>query len=62
MAAQHGSENIRANCVCPGMVFTPMMRGRSMTGDAPGTYQPAPHENRGDCLRCRLWDDIYISL
>ncbi|GAB1196516.1 hypothetical protein APSETT444_005788 [Aspergillus pseudonomiae] len=24
MAAQHGPENIRVNCVCPGMVFTPM--------------------------------------
>jgi NAD(P)-dependent dehydrogenase (short-subunit alcohol dehydrogenase family) len=32
MAAQHGPENIRVNCVCPGMVFTPMVRGRGMTG------------------------------
>ncbi|OQV02834.1 hypothetical protein CLAIMM_07959 isoform 1 [Cladophialophora immunda] len=24
MAAQHGTENIRVNCVCPGMVFTPV--------------------------------------
>ncbi|OQD67819.1 hypothetical protein PENPOL_c003G05176 [Penicillium polonicum] len=31
MAAQHGAENIRVNCVCPGMVFTPMVRGRGMT-------------------------------
>ncbi|KAI1614340.1 hypothetical protein EDD37DRAFT_123161 [Exophiala viscosa] len=31
MAAQHGPENIRVNCVCPGMVFTPMVRGRGMT-------------------------------
>ncbi|KAK3074323.1 hypothetical protein LTR53_003313 [Teratosphaeriaceae sp. CCFEE 6253] len=31
MAAQHGQENIRVNCVCPGMVFTPMVRGRGMT-------------------------------
>lgn len=31
MAAQHGTENIRVNCVCPGMVFTPMVRGRGMT-------------------------------
>ncbi|KAJ5980020.1 hypothetical protein N7481_007318, partial [Penicillium waksmanii] len=28
MAAQHGPENIQVNCVCPGMVFTPMVRGR----------------------------------
>lgn len=31
MAAQHGKEGIRVNCVCPGMVFTPMVRGRGMT-------------------------------
>ncbi|KAJ5376363.1 hypothetical protein N7509_013249 [Penicillium cosmopolitanum] len=31
MAAQHGPENIRVNCVCPGMVFTPMVRDRGMT-------------------------------
>lgn len=33
MAAQHGPENIRVNCVCPGMVYTPMVRGRGMTDD-----------------------------
>lgn len=33
MAAQHGTENIRVNCVCPGMVFTPMVRGRGMTDE-----------------------------
>ena len=33
MAAQHGPENIRINCVCPGMVFTPMVRGRGMTDE-----------------------------
>lgn len=33
MAAQHGPENIRVNCVCPGMVFTPMVRGRGMTDE-----------------------------
>ncbi|OCT44433.1 putative oxidoreductase [Cladophialophora carrionii] len=26
MAAQHGEEGIRVNCVCPGMVYTPMVR------------------------------------
>ncbi|KAF4851814.1 Hydrolase tropI [Colletotrichum siamense] len=31
MAAQHGSENIRVNCIAPGMVYTPMVRGRGMT-------------------------------
>ncbi|KAL4760984.1 uncharacterized protein BDW70DRAFT_150413 [Aspergillus foveolatus] len=33
MAAQHGPENIRVNCVCQGMVFTPMVRGRGMTDE-----------------------------
>ncbi|CAG9992926.1 unnamed protein product [Clonostachys byssicola] len=31
MAAHHGRENIRINCVAPGMVFTPMTRSRGMT-------------------------------
>jgi NAD(P)-dependent dehydrogenase (short-subunit alcohol dehydrogenase family) len=31
MAAHHGKENIRVNCVCPGMVYTPMTMGRGMT-------------------------------
>ena len=30
MAAQHGKENIRVNCVAPGMVFTPMVRSRGV--------------------------------
>lgn len=33
MAAHHGRENIRVNCVAPGMVFTPMTRGRGMTDE-----------------------------
>jgi NAD(P)-dependent dehydrogenase (short-subunit alcohol dehydrogenase family) len=33
MAAHHGTENIRVNCVCPGMAFTPMVRGRGMTDE-----------------------------
>ncbi|KAK4150001.1 hypothetical protein C8A00DRAFT_46497 [Chaetomidium leptoderma] len=33
MAAQHGQQNIRVNCVCPGMVYTPMTRGRGMTDE-----------------------------
>ena len=28
MAAQHGTEGIRVNCVAPGMVYTPMVAGR----------------------------------
>jgi NAD(P)-dependent dehydrogenase (short-subunit alcohol dehydrogenase family) len=31
MAAQHGSEGIRVNCVAPGMVYTPMVSSRGMT-------------------------------
>ncbi|KAF7327338.1 hypothetical protein MKEN_00311400 [Mycena kentingensis (nom. inval.)] len=33
MAAHHGKDNIRVNCVAPGMVFTPMVRGRGMTDE-----------------------------
>ncbi len=28
MAAHHGVEGIRVNCVAPGMVYTPMVAGR----------------------------------
>jgi NAD(P)-dependent dehydrogenase (short-subunit alcohol dehydrogenase family) len=31
MAAHHGLEGIRVNCVCPGMVYTPMVYTRGMT-------------------------------
>lgn len=34
MAAQHGPENIRVNCVAPGMVYTPMVRVRMQGDDA----------------------------
>lgn len=27
MASQHGAEGVRVNCVCPGMLYTPMMAG-----------------------------------
>jgi NAD(P)-dependent dehydrogenase (short-subunit alcohol dehydrogenase family) len=33
MAAHHGQENIRVNCIAPGMVYTPMTRGRGMTDE-----------------------------
>ncbi|RYO83145.1 hypothetical protein DL766_004659 [Monosporascus sp. MC13-8B] len=31
MAGHHGPDNIRVNCVCPGMAYTPMARSRGMT-------------------------------
>ena len=31
MAAHHGREGIRVNCVCPGMVYTPMVYAGGMT-------------------------------
>lgn len=34
MAFQHGLEGIRVNCVCPGMVYTPMMYGPGMSDEA----------------------------
>ncbi|EXJ69978.1 uncharacterized protein A1O5_07051 [Cladophialophora psammophila CBS 110553] len=33
MASQHGTENIRVNCVCPGMAFTPMVRSRGISDE-----------------------------
>lgn len=34
MAFQHGLDGIRVNCVCPGMVYTPMMYGPGMSDEA----------------------------
>lgn len=34
MAAHHGAEGIRVNCVCPGMLYTPMMYEPGMTEEA----------------------------
>lgn len=34
MAAHHGEQGIRVNCVCPGMVYTPMMYGPGMSAEA----------------------------
>ncbi|OTB02682.1 hypothetical protein M426DRAFT_13286 [Hypoxylon sp. CI-4A] len=31
MAAHHASDGIRVNCVCPGMLYTPMMYSKGMT-------------------------------
>ena len=33
MAAHHGPEGIRVNCVAPGMVYTPMVYGRGMSDE-----------------------------
>ena len=34
MAAHHAAAGIRVNCVCPGMVYTPMMYAGGMTEQA----------------------------
>ncbi|CAK4033872.1 related to short-chain alcohol dehydrogenase [Lecanosticta acicola] len=34
MAAHHADEGIRVNCVCPGMVYTPMMYAAGMSEEA----------------------------
>lgn len=34
MASHHAGDGIRINCVCPGMVYTPMMYGGGMTEEA----------------------------
>lgn len=31
MASHYGQDQIRVNCVAPGMVYTPMVRGRGMS-------------------------------
>ncbi|KAK5992454.1 putative oxidoreductase YxbG [Cladobotryum mycophilum] len=31
MAANHGTDGIRVNCVCPGFLYTPMVAAEGMT-------------------------------
>jgi NAD(P)-dependent dehydrogenase (short-subunit alcohol dehydrogenase family) len=31
MAVHHAKDGIRVNCVCPGMVYTPMVQANNMT-------------------------------
>ena len=39
MAIDHGKHNIRVNCVCPGDVDTPMLRGEcAQLGEDPQTF------------------------
>jgi len=34
MAVHHGAHNVRVNCVCPGMLYTPMVHAAGMTPEA----------------------------
>jgi NAD(P)-dependent dehydrogenase (short-subunit alcohol dehydrogenase family) len=34
MAVHHATQGIRVNCVCPGMVYTPMMYAAGMSAEA----------------------------
>lgn len=34
MASHHAPDGVRVNCVCPGMVYTPMMYGPGMSEEA----------------------------
>jgi NAD(P)-dependent dehydrogenase (short-subunit alcohol dehydrogenase family) len=36
MAVDHGRDNIRVNCICPGPMYTPMVYARGMTEKARG--------------------------
>ncbi len=33
MAYHHGRDNIRVNCICPGMVYTPMVYAAGMSDE-----------------------------
>jgi NAD(P)-dependent dehydrogenase (short-subunit alcohol dehydrogenase family) len=46
IAADHGVDGIRANCVAPGLVYTPMVYSRRMTEQARETPRRASVLNR----------------
>ena len=39
MAVDHGRDNIRVNCICPGPMYTPMVYARGMTDSRPRQSQ-----------------------
>jgi NAD(P)-dependent dehydrogenase (short-subunit alcohol dehydrogenase family) len=41
ISVDHGADGIRANCVAPGPVYTPMVYGRGMTEQARETHRQA---------------------
>jgi NAD(P)-dependent dehydrogenase (short-subunit alcohol dehydrogenase family) len=41
MAVDHGRDNIRVNCICPGPMYTPMVYARGMTDQARATRAKA---------------------
>src|SRR6201997_1718166 len=41
MAVDHGRDNVRVNCICPGPVYTPMVYSRGMTDQARATRAKA---------------------
>jgi NAD(P)-dependent dehydrogenase (short-subunit alcohol dehydrogenase family) len=53
MAAQHGPENIRVNCVAPGMVYTPMVRGRGMSEEMRQAVCSETTQGAIDSANCR---------
>jgi len=52
MAAHHGTEGIRVNCVAPGMVYTPMVAGR-MTPATRWPISPATKPGGSPVPSCR---------
>ncbi len=55
MAVDHGRDNIRVNCICPGPMYTPMVYAaqRHERGGAQATRQRIGAEDRRHRLGCR---------
>src|SRR6266581_132311 len=50
MAVDHGRDNIRVNCICPGPMHTPMVYARGMSEAARPARQSLAAEDRGNRL------------
>ena len=57
MAADHGKDNIRVNCIAPGLVYTPMVAPRMDEALREGRQSAAPLGREGDG-----WDIAYAAL
>ncbi|PKB63970.1 MAG: hypothetical protein BZY80_04795 [SAR202 cluster bacterium Io17-Chloro-G2] len=57
MAGDHGPDNIRVNCIAPGLVYTPMVAHRMNDEQREARKNAAPLRTEGDS-----WDVAYAAL
>ncbi|KAK0648297.1 hypothetical protein B0T16DRAFT_114288 [Cercophora newfieldiana] len=65
MAAHHAKDGIRVNCVCPGMLYTPMMYAKGMSEEARAARKARSllgTEGTGWDAACAVWRKRHTTL